>query len=45
MNTCLMIHLASRTRIGTGMIGLNIHIRTILTFTIAIHTDRVHQRG
>jgi hypothetical protein len=24
------------------MSGLNIHIRTILTFTIAIHTDRVH---
>jgi hypothetical protein len=24
------------------MSGLNIHIHTILTFTIAIHTDRVH---
>jgi hypothetical protein len=42
MSTCLMIRQASRTHIGTDMSGLNIHIHTILTFTIAIHTDRVH---
>ena len=42
MNTRLMIRRASLTRIGTGMSGLNIHIPTILTFTIAIHIDRVH---
>ena len=42
MSTRLTIHQASRIRIGTGMSGLNIHIHTILTFTIAIHIDRVH---
>src|SRR5262245_45474346 len=42
MSTRRTIHQASRTRIATDMSGLNIHIHTILTFTIAIHTDRVH---